>query len=240
MDNKFFNLITALIIALAFLLGSFFIGGGLSKFRTDDRYVTMKGLAEMDVKADLAVWPIGFTATGDILSEVQDKIEADTVSILKFLESQGIKKEDISIGRILVTDLLAQSYRPQGELQSRFIVNSTVNVRTDQVDVVTSASQKTGNLVRKGVVLTEYTGPSYIFTKLNDIKPEMIASATANARTAAEKFAKDSGSKIGKIRRANQGMFIILPRDESLNIDEKQVIDKKVRVVSTIEYFLKS
>jgi hypothetical protein len=234
------GIVTAAIIAAALVLGGFLIGRGFSQFRSADRYVTVKGLAEMEVKADLAVWPIRFTATGDDLANVQSKVEDDRALVMSFLKRYGLKAEDMRSGRIQVTDLLAQSYRPQGEVRSRFIVNASVDVRTGDVDLVGKISQKTGDLVRKGVVLTEFQGPSYIFTKLNEIKPGMIANATANARAAAEKFARDSKSRLGKIRRARQGVFSILPRDGYAGGPESQQMGKKVRVVSTIEYSLKN
>lgn len=123
-------------------------------------------------------------------------------------------------------------------MQSRFIINASVDVRTDKVDTVAKISGKTGDLVRKGVVLSEFQGPSYIFTKLNDVKPAMIAEATANARTAAAQFAADSKSRLGKIKRAYQGIFMILARDGDQIAMEHQSIDKKVRVVSTVDYYI--
>ena len=124
------------------------------------------------------------------------------------------------------------------EGSNRFIINSSINIRTDQVNLIARISQKTGELVRQGVVLSEYQGPSYIFTKLNDVKPDMIAEATANARIAADKFATDSGSRLGKIKRARQGVFSILPRDGMGISSEQHQIDKKVRVVSTLDYYI--
>lgn len=231
-------MVMAVALFLGLVVGGWFIGAGFSEFRMSDRYVTVKGLAEKDVKADLAVWSINLSATGDDLSQVQAKVEGDKELVTAFLKENGLADEDIRPGRINVTDLLAQSYRPEGYMQSRFIINSSVGVRTENVDLVAKASGKTGDLVRKGVVLSEYQGPSYIFTKLNDVKPAMIAEATSNARKAAAQFAADSGSKLGKIKRANQGVFMILARDGNQAGMEAQQIDKKVRVVSTIDYYI--
>lgn len=232
------TIIAAALVMLGLATGGWLIGKGLSKFRMSDRYVTVKGLAEKDVTADLTVWSISFSATGDELSDVQSKIERDKALVAEFLKTNGLAPEDFGTGRINVTDLLAQSYRPQGALQSRFIINSSVNVRTDKVGLVAKISGKTGDLVRQGVVLSEYQGPSYIFTKLNDVKPAMIAEATANARVAAEKFAADSESRLGKIKRASQGVFMILARDGNQVAAESQQIDKKVRIVSTVDYYI--
>lgn len=228
----------ALALFLGLVIGGYSIGKGFSKFRMADRYVTVKGLAEKDVKADLAVWQIRFTATGDDLSQVQNKVERDKALVMDFLKANGLSDDDYWPGRINVTDLLAQAYRQQGTMQSRFIINASVDVRTDKVDTVGRMSGKTGDLVRKGVVLSEFQGPSYIFTKLNEVKPPMIAEATANARKAAAQFAADSKSRLGKIKRARQGVFMIMARDGDRVAQEAQQIDKKVRVVSTIDYYV--
>ncbi len=133
---------------------------------------------------------------------------------------------------------MAQPYRPEGVGDNRFILAQTVIVRTEQVDLVARAQPTTGELVRRGVVLVDSGGPIYLFTKLNDIKPELLAEATRNARAAAEQFAADSGSAIAEIRRASQGLFEILARDPAPNLFEPNQQDKKVRVVSTVEYRL--
>jgi hypothetical protein len=228
----------ALALFLGLVIGGYSIGKGFSKFRMADRYVTVKGLAEKDVQADLAVWPIRFSATGNDLAEVQGEIERNKALVTGFLIDNGLSEADFSVGRINVTDLLAQAYRQEGAMQSRFIINASVDARTDKVDTVAKISGRTGDLVRKGVVLSEFQGPTYIFTKLNDVKPAMIAEATANARQAAAQFAADSKSRLGKIKRANQGVFMILARDGDQVAMEHQQIDKKVRVVSTVDYYI--
>ncbi len=230
--------VVSIIGAVGLIVGGFLVGHGFYRGRAADRYVTVKGLAEKDVSADLAVWTIAFAATGDDLGALQRRIEGDRALVLAFLKKQGFPAEAIAVGRLNVTDLLAQTYRPEGAAQSRFIINASVGVRTIDVARVAVATQAVGELVAMGVVLADNYGPTYVFTKLNEVKPAMIAEATQNARAAAAQFAKDSGSRVGGIRRANQGIFSILPRDGSRNMDESKLIDKKVRVVSTVEYYL--
>ena len=121
-----------------------------------------------------------------------------------------------------MTDLLAQPYRPEGIGDNRFIVAQTIIVRTEQVDRVARLNQQTGELVKRGVVLADTGGPTYLFTRLNEIKPEMLAEATRNARLSAEQFAADSGSAIAEIRRASQGLFEILPRDPAPGLMEAE------------------
>ena len=188
------------------MLGAgFLVGRGFERGRSADRYVTVKGLAETFVSADLAVWPLRITATGDDLGAVQEQIDAGLATITGFLREQGIEAEAIQPQRVEVTDLLAQPYRPEGAGDNRFILAQTVIVRTEQVGLVAELNQQTGELIKRGVVLVDTGGPTYLFTRLNDIKPELLAEATRNARAAAEQFAADSGSEIAEIRRASQG-----------------------------------
>ena len=235
------KVVAAVIVGVAIAGAGWFVGNGIANMRSLDRYVTVKGLAEQDVQADRAVWPITFVATDDVLQTAQAKIEADTKTLLDFLASHGISKEMTELQNLQVTDQLAQSYR-SGPIESRYIVNQTIQVRTDDVKAVVAASQDIGKLLQGGIVLGGQgynPGPSYMFTGLNDIKPEMIAAATANAREAALQFAADSGGQLGGIRRATQGLFQILAADGAPNMNEASQINKTVRVVTTMEYLIR-
>lgn len=180
-------------------------------------------------------------ATSNALEEAQARIAADGASIVAFLTGAGIARDDIAVQNLEVTDALAQPYR-SGPVESRFIVAQTLMVRSSDVDRIAAASQAVGELVAAGVVLSaegQGGGPAYVFTGLKDIKPHMIAEATRGARAAAEQFAADSGSRLGPIRTANQGLFQIQPRDGAPGQMESRQINKTVRVVSTVEYTLK-
>jgi hypothetical protein len=228
----------AIILGLGLAGAGFLTGRGFERGRSADRYVTVKGLAESFVTADLAVWPLRIIATGDDLARVQEQIDRDLATVTAFLTEQEIEPEAIQPQRVEVTDLLAQSYRPEGIGDNRFIVAQTIIVRTEQVERVARLNRQTGELVKRGVVLADTGGPTYLFTRLNEIKPEMLAAATRNARLSAEQFAADSGSAIAEIRRASQGLFEILPRDPAPGLMEANQVDKKIRVVSTVEYRL--
>ncbi|HXE83222.1 MAG TPA: SIMPL domain-containing protein [Gemmatimonadales bacterium] len=235
--------IAALIIAVGIALGGLFAGAGLARARAADRYVTVKGVAEREVQADLALWPLRVAATDNDLAAAQATVQRSFERIRAFLRRNGIDSTQTELQEVQVTDNFAQSYRPRGEIAMRFIVRQTLMVRSTQPATVLATSQRMGELVSAGVVLSseEYGGggPTFLFTKLNDVKPAMIAEATANAREAAEQFAKDSRTSLRGIRQASQGVFIILPRDQAPGISEQGQINKIVRVVSTVEYFLK-
>ncbi len=234
---------TILIASAILALGIATAGAEVAEFRLADRTVSVKGLAERTVRADLAIWPIRFVATGDDLAAVQAKTAKDEQAVLAFLAKQGLPGETVVSRGVDVVDLLAQAYR-QGPVESRYIVTRTLTVRSTDVDAVDRASQNVAELLDQGVALggdqgmPGANGPSYSFTRLNDIKTDMIAEATRNAREAAQQFATDSGAALGGIRRANQGVFQIQPRDDVPGLLESRQIDKTVRVVSTIDWAL--
>lgn len=224
------------ILAVGMIGGGAMIGQGVINARVGDRSVSVRGLAERDVKADLAVLPLRFTASGDVLSEVQGRIDGDLGVVRQFLTAQGYPAAAVSLGRLEVADRRSREYGNQ-DGGPRFILAQTVIVRTEDVDRVQATTRALNDLVRQGVVLQDFSGPTYVFTRLNDVRPAMIAEATAAARTGAEQFAEDSGAPLGPIRQATQGSFQILARDEIG--DESQSSDKKIRVVTTITYRLR-
>ena len=182
-------------------------------------------------------------AASNDLAAAQASVARSIARIRAFLVRNGIDTTQAELQEIQVTDAYANAYRPAGETPTRFIVRQTLMVRSPKPEVVLAASQRVGELVAAGLVLSsqEYgpSGPTYLFTRLNDIKPAMIAAATANARAAAEQFAKDSRTTVAGIRQANQGVFVILPRDQASGITEESQLNKIVRVVTTVEYFLR-
>ncbi len=239
--KRFDYLVCALVLGVGIALGGWHVGRGIIHLRTGDRYVTVKGVSERDVTANVALWPIRFVSTDDDLRKAQARIKESKEVILDFLKRQGILPAAAQVQRLDVTDVLANPYR-SGETRSRYIISQTLMVRSSDPTVILKASQAIGELVDAGVVLSSTgglgDGPTYLFTGLNEIKPQMIAEATASGREAAEQFARDSGSKVAGIRQANQGVFVILPRDRAPGIMEESEINKTVRVVTTIEYFL--
>jgi uncharacterized protein len=168
---------------------------------------------------------------------------------LQFLDEQGLQNSEIELGVIRVVDTQANEYGGGNRAPRRYIVEQQVTVRTTRVDQVAAAAQKTMVLLQKGIVMNSSQGQglTYKFTGLNSIKPDMITEATRNARAAADRFAKDSGSKVGTIRQANQGVFSIVPADQGSEGGEGGEVGgymadtslmKTVRVVTSVQYYL--
>lgn len=239
------SLLPAAVLALGLILGGWILGSQIKAIRLGDRYVTVKGLVERKVKSDLAIWPLTYKEAGDELTSVYAKTEADKKTVLQFLDEQSIQASEIELGIIRVVDTQANEYGGATRAPHRYIVEQQITVRTPRVDQVAAAAQKTMQLLQKGIVLGGNPGQglTYKFTALNSIKPDMITEATRNARAAAARFAADSGSKVGSIRTANQGVFSILPADQAGESGESAFgvdssLMKTVRVVTSVEYYL--
>ncbi|MFN8428726.1 MAG: SIMPL domain-containing protein [Spirosomataceae bacterium] len=239
----------AAAIGLGLILNGFFIGRAVQRFKKEDRSVSVKGFAEKEVKANQAVWTIKTRVTTNDLSDGSREIEASKQKIVNFLIQKGIKKEEIIQQNLSVTDKVAQDYSGANYGEYRYIIENTLQVRTGDVDNVQSISRMTDELLKVGVVISnsnDYNpAVQYLYTQLNDIKPQMLSEATQNARKAADQFAKESGVGLGDIKKANQGLFTIIDRDDSNasqggegGYSPSSVNDlyKKVRVVVNIEY----
>ena len=237
--------IWVVILAFGVALGGFFIGNGIYRSMAR-RTVTVKGLAEMDVVADTAIWNIKFNRVGTDLADVQSAIDEDIKKTYAFLMDNGFKENEIQNLRVTVRDKFAGysdlQRKAEEQQNDRYVIETGVMVRSDSVNLVDNVSRKMGDLVRQGVTVTEdYAGPIYVFNGLNDIKIKMIEMATKNATAAGEQFAKDANAKLGKIQSANQGVFSITARDQTdaWSDNEKQSINKRIRVVTTITFYLR-
>jgi hypothetical protein len=227
------NTLPAIALALGIVVAGYFIGEALIHTRSSERQVSVRGLAEREVPANLVLWPIVFSVTSNELVDLQQKADKGVATVRAFLVSD-FPVEQISVSAPRVQDREAQGITGDGRRLDRYTAEVTVTVRTDKIDVARQAIQRSGELVKQGVaVIRSYEyNTQYLFTDLEKIKPEMIAEATKDARRAAEQFAKDSGSTVGAISSAQQGLFSIEDRDKF------SPEFKKVRVVTTVDYYL--
>lgn len=222
-------------LCVGLLILGLLLSNGAVKFKGMERTVSVKGLAEREVLANIAIWPIKFDEANNDLNQLYSEVERKSDVIIDFLKQNGFSDDEISISQPAITDRLAQGYADVSKIKFRFTASTIITVYTSKVSEVRDTMKRLVELGKQEIVISaqDYNNKSeFLFTDLNTIKPEMIEEATKNARDVAEKFAKDSNSKLGKIKKASQGLFSIKNRDNStLHI-------KKVRVVSTIEYYL--
>ncbi|HOG25733.1 MAG TPA: SIMPL domain-containing protein [Bacteroidales bacterium] len=227
--------IEALIVATALVITGLLLKQGIDGFSGRDRTVNVKGLSEMEVPADKVTWPLVYKEIGNNLQDLYVRINRNNKTLVDYLISNGISEEEIGINAPEIIDMSAERYSTT-PAPYRYNVTSVITVSSNKVDLVRKLIADQGELLKQGIAITggEYRyNTVYSFTALNDIKPQMIEEATRNARAAAMKFAQDSGSKLGKIKNASQGQFTISDRDENTPYI------KNVRVVTTVNYYLK-
>lgn len=247
MNNKLTTtILLAVIIGLA--INGLILGRAIERFKKEDRSISVKGFSEREVKSDLAVWTIKTRIADNDLAAGSRANEEAKNKVIEFLASNGFNPDEIIQKDLIVRDKKAQEYEAPNSVNSfRFIIDNVIQVRSNQVDNIDRVSRMTDELLRRGIIISDrnvYQGTvRYYYTKLNEIKPEMLMDATRNARDAATQFAKESNSKIGKLKRANQGLFSILDRDQSLSGQSEggyasgvNDLMKKVRVVVSVEY----
>lgn len=233
---KNFDWAKTIVLAVAIVLAGYFIGNMHRIGKEYDRYVQVKGLSQREVDADLAVWPMTVSLTGNDLVTLRRDIEGQNQKVIRFFKEQGFSDDELTRGTINVTDARANIYNNSAQQsQYRYLANSEITVRTSDIPRLQKALAESTELISDGVLLgskNTWRPIEYIFTGLNELKPAMIEEATKNAREVAEKFARDSEARVGKIRVARQGLFSIGDRDQNT----PQI--KIVRVVSTIDFQL--
>ena len=226
----------AVVMALGLVLMGLMIRGGINDFKDKERIVSVKGLAEMEVPADKVIWPLVYKELGNDPVSIYNKIAEKNAAVVKYLKQNGVAEEEISIAPAEIIDMEADRYASQN-VAYRYNATSVITVTSKNVDLIRKLITKQTELLKQGIAIAggDYRyNVSYEFTGLNNVKPQMIEEATKNARAAAEKFAKDSDSSLGKIRNASQGQFSISDRDSNTPYI------KNIRVVTTVNYYLKN
>ncbi len=231
--GRFFN---GMFIMAGLIVLGLMIPRAVGKYRSYDRTVNVKGLCEKEVMADKVIWPVVYKVMADDIQSIYDQTDRNNATIMSFLESGGIDASEITVSVPQISDKYANEYG-SNDRAFRYIATSVITVCTDKVETVLKLMSEQSDLLKKGIVTggNSWENPvEFKYEGLNGIKPEMIEEATKNAREAAKKFAKDSDSRLGKIKTANQGTFTIENRDSNTPYI------KKVRVVTSVTYYLKN
>ncbi len=229
------KMLSGLFIMIGLVVLGTMIPKAVGEYRSYDRTVNVKGLCEREVKADKVIWPVVYKVMANDIQSIYDQTDSNNAEIMGFLVEGGILRDEITVSVPQISDKYANEYG-NNDRAFRYIATNVITVCTDKVDMVLSLMSKQSDLLKKGIVTggNIWENPvEFKYEGLNDIKPSMIEEATKNAREAAEKFAKDSDSRLGKIRTANQGTFTIENRDSNTPYI------KKVRIVTSVTYYLK-
>lgn len=233
--------VLGLCVALGPAIAGFFIYKGILEAKLGDRYVTVKGLVERIERADRGTWEIAFKVSGNDLAPLYQKLSRDSELVQNFIIKEGFEKKEISISAPRVTDLHAREYGSGPLSPERYLIEYSIFVNSPKVDPLNDLSAKTGELLTQGISISRSDTRFYL-DKFNDLRPQLIAESTKNAQEIADSFAKNTGSQIGGIRKANQGVIRLTSPDASPNQEYDEGTNsllKKIRVVSTLEFYLK-
>ena len=244
------GIMKSLIVFAGIVLGAFLLGKSIERFKKEDRYISVKGFSEKEVKADLVIWSMKIRVANDDLVKGNVALASAKNKVTSFLTEKGVRAQEIVPMDLKVIDRQANEYlQPNSAQQLRYIIEETIEVRSNQVDAIQKISRMTSELLSAGIALSNKnewggSGLEYIFTQLNAIKPAMLSEAIKNAKGAAEQFTRESETKLGKMRKASQGLFSIQDRDQSLsstteggNVEFGNTdLYKKIRVVISVDY----
>ncbi len=253
--KKLSTIVSACILSIGIFGAGFMIGKALYSSKLLNRTVTVKGIAERDVKSDLGIWEVDYREISNNMVDATKRMQHDQELIVSFLKQKGFVDAEIDSQPVKVEDKYANTYDQNNAgtatAANRYVLTGGIRVRTTRVDLIAQVGQSTNSLLEQGVSLTFDSpnvspNPSFYYTGLDKIRPEMMADATRSARTVAEQFANDADVKLKGIQRASQGVFQIMGRDTSTmsadwNSNQSTLgsIDKKVRLVTTVDYQIK-
>ena len=224
-------IVGALLLALGIYAGGFFIGQGIANWNSGRRIISVKGLSEREVPASVAVWTIGYVASGNDLDAINRKLGDSTKAVVAFLKNAGFEEKDMAVQPPALRDAsMEPREKDTPPPLERFRADQSVLLRTSKVDLIKPALASASTLMTNGVLLSGGCQPNYLYNQLNEIKPTMIQEATKNARVAADQFSRDSQTRLGKLRNASQGWFQVENRDVAT--PERKV----VRVVVDVDY----
>lgn len=248
MKTDYRNIHSASLL-IGLVLSAYILGNAIQRFKNEDRYISVKGFSEKEVKADLAIWTIKIRVANNDLINGNAELKKSKEKVNDFLTTKGISASEINSLDIMVIDNQAHEYIVDTRNRMRYIIEETVEVRSKNVDLVQKISRMTSELLNAGVALStkadwQGTGLQFVFTRLNTIKPQMIIEAIRNAKDAATQFTAESNTTLGKLRKANQGLFSIQDRDQTLGTANEEGfgrmgnsgVMKKVRVVVSVDY----
>ena len=221
----------AVVLAIGLSAGGYFIGKGIADRNAGGRIISVKGLAERQMPATLAIWSISYQSSGNDLVELNQKLKTDIVFLT---QKHGFAAGDIAVQPPSVTDTsLIERDKDTPPPPLRYNGYQSILLRTARVDAIKGTQADMAELIQKQVMLTSRSSPRYSFNELNEVKPGMIEEATKNARIAAEQFSKDSQTSLGKLRNASQGWFQVEDRDDAT--PEQKIVRVVVEVQSDVE-----
>ncbi len=206
------NSITAIVFAIAIIIASIVLGNAFMNRNKSQRVIAVTGLGNSDFTSDLIVWEARFTRNNSNLQQAYKDLENDKLVISKYLTSKGVAIDGMVFSAVSTNEMTEPNYGPNGNYIGTtfkgYTLSQSVEINSTNVAGIEKISREITELLNRGVQLYS-SAPRYYYTKIEDLKVEMISRATENARLRAEKIAENSGASLGELINAKMGIFQI-------------------------------
>lgn len=236
-------LLLGVFLCVGIIIGTFIISKTVEQVKFQNQRITVKGYAERTITSDIASWRGQITARSTELVTAYDNLQADLNKVLSYLEQKGISRDDVDIASVITS---IQYKRTANGMTTNIVEGynlvQPVSITSSNIEQIAEIANEITVLIQQGVEFDSFP-PQYFYTKLDDMKIELLGEATKNAYMRAEQLAENSGSKVGSLKYASQGVFQITPVYSTQVSDygtyDTSTIEKNVKAVVTIEYSIR-
>ena len=238
--------ISTLIIGLSVVIAAVLFSGAYKyKFKSEET-VTVTGLAEKNFTSDLIVWRGEFSRKALSLKDAYGTIKDDEIKIKNYLKENGIHTNEIVFSSIAINKEFEENFDSKGNRSGStftgYKLSEQVTVESKAIDTVEKVSREITRLIENGIEINSMQ-PAYFYTKLSELKIDLLAKASADAKKRAETIASNSGSSLSNIKRANMGVFQITGQNSTEDFSEGGTFNtssknKKASITIRIDYTL--
>jgi hypothetical protein len=210
--------VAAIVIAVAVVIFAFVLGNAYRyKFRQTER-ITVTGASEINFQADLIVWNASYSRNSSVLQDAFSVLKQDEQTVRGYLSQQGLNDTEIVYSAVNIEKLYNTTYddngRTTGSVFAGYRLTQTVKVESMNINKVDKISREITSLIQQGIELTS-ASPNYYYTKLGDLKIDLLAKASADGEKRAETIAKNAGQSLGGLKKASMGVFQITGQNEN-------------------------
>lgn len=244
MDRKSGSPIAGLFIGLGLLGAGYFMANSFRDVKLANQNITIKGFAQKDVISDFAKWSGRISETGQTRQEAFTKLQSSKEAVYKFLKSKGIDEKNLEFSTVNIYPFMQTNEhgRITGEI-AFFTGDVQVNFQSDDVEKVSQIAKDSEELINQGVGFTSEP-PQYLYSKLDDVKVELLGDAAKDAKSRAEEITSKVDSDIGAVKFAQQGVFQITARNDtsisSSGMYDTTSIEKTVKAVVTLSFAIEN
>jgi Uncharacterized protein conserved in bacteria len=234
------RLAVAAILALGLIISTLVITNGLVKIKTAENTITVTGSAKKQIKSDFVVWNGSFSARSPELTAAYRQLKESQDKVRSCLMNKGIAEKDLIFSSIstVINYVMTPNGQPTNQIES-YQLSQQVEIRSQDVDGITALSREVTELINQGVEF-QSNPPQYFYTKLADLKVEMLSLATKDAFTRAKQIAGNAGSSIGALRSAQMGVFQITPlysnEVSDYGINDTSSLEKEITAVVNCKF----